>query len=122
MTNLLLLALGGAIGTLCRYFFYSLQISNTGFQFSTLFVNLVGSFLIGLFAVIFINLNTPNSIRLFLTIGVLGGFTTFSSFSLENMFLLQNGKYLLALTNVLISTIFGILLAFLGFWLGKLFF
>ena len=83
---------GGAIGSCLRYFFYVVMKGNN-FPFATLFVNILGSLLIGLlFALNIKNEYLSKELNLFLMTGLCGGFTTFSAFSLENITLLQEGK------------------------------
>ena len=115
LRNFLLVALGGGIGSMLRYGAL-LMINAKYFPWSTLAVNIIGSFLIGLILALSIK---EESIlynwKLFLATGVCGGFTTFSAFSMENMELLQNGKYLLAATYIALSVVLGIAAAFAGF-------
>ena len=113
--NFLLVALGGALGSVLRHT-ASLIIPAKHFPWPTLAVNIAGSFLIGLI----LALSTKEESflynwKLFLATGICGGFTTFSAFSLENMELLQNGKYLLAATYIALSVVLGIAAAFAGF-------
>ena len=113
--NFLLVALGGALGSVLRHT-ASLIIPAKHFPWPTLAVNIAGSFLIGLI----LALSTKEESflynwKLFLATGICGGFTTFSAFSQENMELLQNGKYLLALTYIVVSIVLGIVAVFLGF-------
>ncbi len=113
--NFLLVALGGALGSVFRHA-ASLIIPAKHFPWPTLAVNIAGSFLIGLI----LALSTKEESflynwKLFLATGICGGFTTFSAFSQENMELLQNGKYLLALTYIVVSIVLGIVAVFLGF-------
>ena len=113
--NFLLVALGGGIGSVLRYG-ASLVINTKYFPWSTLVVNIIGSFLIGL--ILALSIKEESFLyhwKLFLATGVCGGFTTFSAFSLENMELLQSGKYLLAITYIIVSVVLGIASAFLGF-------
>jgi fluoride exporter len=122
MIKLLLIALGGAIGTVGRYLFsgFAHRISNTiVFPVGTLTVNLLGSFLIGLLWGWFENSVLSPPLRSFLFIGILGGFTTFSSFSLETINLMRDGELKLALLNLLLNNVLGIGLAFLGFAITK---
>ena len=94
--------------------------TGSGFPLGTLLVNLTGSFLIGLFwgvseKAVFGN---PNW-KIFIFAGVLGGFTTYSTYGLESFNLLRAGKPMLALANILLSNIFGIALVGLGFLVSR---
>ena len=113
--NLLLVGLGGSIGSMVRflvwYFFKSPQ-----FPVSTLLVNIVGSLVIGM--VIGLSIKDPgfsNNWKLFLATGICGGFTTFSAFSAENLQLMQDGKTFLSMVYITISIIAGIAATWLGF-------
>ena len=115
--NLLLVGLGGSIGSMARYA-ASLLIQSKSFPFATLSVNVIGSFIIGLvFALSIKEAAVSNNWKLFLATGICGGFTTFSAFSVENMELLQNGKTGMALTYIMLSIVLGILATFLGYQL-----
>ncbi len=111
MMSLLAVAAGGAIGSLCRYGVGNL----VSFPFGTISVNIVGSFLIG---VLFTTVQ-DNQTRLLLITGVLGGFTTFSTFSLEALILWQQGQTLYAVLYVLASVCVSIAAVFSGYYLGK---
>ncbi len=121
MTKYILLASGGAIGTLLRYSLSGLvyKALSGGFPWGTLFVNLAGSFAIGLMWGIFEIETLSSNIRNFIFIGILGGFTTFSTFALENFSLFRDGEIKFALLNILASNILGILLVFAGFLLSR---
>jgi fluoride exporter len=113
--NFLLVGLGGAIGSMLRYAFY-LAITVKQFPLATFAVNIIGSFIIG--AVLALSLKDDlflNNWKLFLATGICGGFTTFSAFSLENIILLQNEKYFIALVYIICSIVLGIAAAWLGF-------
>ena len=113
MTHLLLVAAGGAVGAALRHLFGlgALRLFGTGFPFGTLGVNIIGSFLMGgLIAwLAFRSEAGGQATRLFLTTGVLGGFTTFSAFSLETMLLWERGQTGLAATYVVSSVALSIL-------------
>lgn len=113
MNNLLFIAGGGAIGSVFRFWMSTLvqNILGKDIPYGTLSVNLLGSIFIGLLSVI---LQDRPEWRLLLIVGLLGGFTTFSAFSLETVQLLQNGQAGKALLNVLLS----VSLCLLGCWLG----
>ena len=117
LKNLLLVGLGGSIGSMARYA-VSLLIRSKSFPYATLSVNIIGSFIIGVvFAMSIKETGLSNNWRLFLATGICGGFTTFSAFSLENMELLQNGKIGMALSYIIFSILLGIIATFLGYQL-----
>ncbi|MGB4846153.1 MAG: fluoride efflux transporter CrcB [Ferruginibacter sp.] len=113
--NLLLVGLGGGIGSMLRYA-GSLLIGSKMFPYATLSVNIIGSFIIGVIFALCIKEDVVlNNWKLFVATGICGGFTTFSAFSLENMGLLQSGKYGMALTYIGLSILLGIGATFLGY-------
>ena len=115
LRNILFVGLGGAIGSMLRYGISLLMITKY-FPYATLAVNIIGSFLIGLiFALSIKEESFFYNWRIFLATGICGGFTTFSAFSLENLGLLQNGKYGMALIYITISIIGGILATWMGY-------
>jgi len=106
MLRLLWVCLGGALGTGARYLASgaALRALGPGFPYGTLLVNVVGSFLIGL--AIGIGLRSellPPTLRLAVTTGFMGGFTTFSTFSYETVQYLEQGAWTLALTNIAVT-------------------
>ncbi len=120
---LLLIGSGGFAGSILRYV-VSLSIQNkllSSFPYGTLSVNIIGSFLIGIVYALVEKGSLSPEIRLFLAAGVLGGFTTFSAFSLDALNLLQEGLWLEGFAYVLISVLAGIAFAFLGILTIKLF-
>jgi fluoride exporter len=95
MFQALLVAIGGAIGSLLRYYvgLGSLRLMGPGFPWGTLVVNVVGCFIIGVFAeMIARRFNASVELRLLLITGFLGGFTTFSAFSLDAISLFERGE------------------------------
>jgi fluoride exporter len=113
--NFLLVGLGGALGSMLRYAAY-LFITTKYFPAATLAVNILGSFIIGLVLALSVKDETfLNNWKLFLATGICGGFTTFSAFSAENVALLQNEKYFIALLYIVLSIVLGIGAACLGF-------
>lgn len=93
----------------------ALRMFGPGFPIATLAVNVLGSFLMGvLFALFSLKVDVPAGLRLFLTTGVLGGFTTFSAFSLDAALLYEQGQGVLALIYVLASVILALTGLFLG--------
>lgn len=118
------IALGAAVGGVGRYWCSGMIARTIGetFPWGTLFVNVLGSFLIGLIAVSTgpdgrILMGT--AARQAILVGVLGGFTTFSSFSLQTLALMQDGEWLYAIGNVIFSVLFCLLGVWLGFGLGN---
>lgn len=109
--NYLLVFLGGGLGAMARHGIsgVSLRLWGIGFPFGTLAVNIVGSLLMGVLVEHFaLRSGIPAATRLFLTTGVLGGFTTFSAFSLEAVLLYQRGQTAAAAMYVLASTVLSI--------------
>ncbi|MBT2188907.1 fluoride efflux transporter CrcB [Sphingobium nicotianae] len=110
MTNIFLVLIGGGIGAVLRYLLgmASLRLIGPGYPWGTLGANVIGGFVMGLVAG-FLAMRyqgaSGEQIRLFFAVGILGGFTTFSSFSLETMLMLERGDALGALGYVLVSVI-----------------
>lgn len=107
---------GGALGSVLRYISVSLlgRWLGTGFPWGTVFVNLLGSFIMGVLAELAAQkFNIPEPLRGFVFVGILGGFTTFSTFSLDVVSLI-NRDLMLALAYVLISVVLGIAALFAG--------
>ena len=123
MMNALAVGCGGFIGAVFRYLLsiFINRFNTNGFPISTLIINVLGSFLIGLLTQVLIN-SYPNNkkLQLFLTTGILGGFTTFSTFSLETINLYQNGNTVFAISNVILSIAFCLVGVVLGKVLAKL--
>jgi fluoride exporter len=117
--KLLLIAVGGAIGTLARYATGTLLsplMEKTLFPFGTMAVNLIGCFVIGVMNGYFEpRITIPQEYRLMILVGFLGGFTTFSSFGYETAALLRDKEYLYAGYNILVNNVVGIALAILGY-------
>jgi len=117
MTTWVMVMMGGALGTGARYgLSLVLQPPGTsGFPLGTLTVNLVGCLLIGVLAALMPDSSQfSTSTRLGLMIGVLGGFTTFSSFRLESIRMIQAGQWTSALTYILLSNLGGLLAVWVG--------
>ena len=117
---ILSVAIGGAIGSLLRYYFSTLNfLSNSVFPVSTFLVNVIGSFAIG---VLFFLLKDSNNdyLKSFLMIGFLGGFTTFSAFTIDVLDLFQNDQYLISVIYICGSVIISLLAVYLGFWITKI--
>ena len=124
MTKILITVfLGGGLGSLMRYGVQAAmhgRISPFLFPWATLSVNILGSFLIGMFYVLSARFNLSDETRLFLTTGLCGGFTTFSTFSHEGMTLIRQGNYGTFLLYVTLSVAFGVAAAFAGGWTGTM--
>ena len=117
MIKILYIISGGAIGALSRYAVGGLshRLFHGVYPIGTLAVNLVGSFVIGFLWAFFEDVNISGNFRTFLFVGILGSFTTFSSYTLETLNLFNEGETKIALLNVLYNNVFGIVLVFLGF-------
>ena len=116
----LLVGLGGALGSMLRYGVSGL-FSSESFPVGTLMVNVAGSFIIGLFAGWMeggMGFFSQMDFKLFFVIGVLGGFTTFSSFSLQTLNLFEKGFWLYGFANIIISVTACLVLAAIGLKLG----
>ncbi len=117
---LIAVASGGAIGSVARYVIGVWLARPIGaFPLSTLLINIVGSFLIGVFARLFDAPDHNQLLRLALTVGLCGGFTTFSTFSAETLTLLQQGKATRAALYVTISIVAGVLATLAGFTIAR---
>lgn len=116
-------ASGGAFGAVARYSLNQLLAKTLApFPFATFFINITGSFLIGLLAIIFAEKYTASeNWRLFLTVGFLGAYTTFSTFELETFELLRERQLTTAFFYASTSFAAGLLGVFGGVWLGKKF-
>ncbi len=115
LRNILLAGLGGSIGTVIRYGISHL-IRTPRFPFATLSINIIGSLCIGVvFGLAVRDSNFENNWKVFFASGICGGFTTFSAFSIENLQMLQQGKYVLSLTYIACSIIAGIFAAWIGY-------
>lgn len=119
MKEVAAIAVGGAFGSVLRYGLSSwvYALAGRGFPYGTLAVNVVGCLLMGFLFVLFVDRLSDNVVwRAGLLIGVLGGFTTFSSFSIETFNLIEQGDWFKAMGNVFGS----VLLCLIATWLGAL--
>lgn len=122
--NFLLVGIGGAIGSMLRHGFglLSLKLWTTHFPIGTLGVNVIGSFAIGvIIGILTLSQNWSQEIRLFSVVGILGGFTTFSAFSLDTILLYERGEYLYAGLYVAASILLSIAATFTGLILIRTF-
>jgi fluoride exporter len=123
MERALLITLGGAIGTALRYFTSVLAARWFGseFPYGTLIVNLSGAFIIGLVQELGAEtLLIPDTMRLFLTTGMMGGLTTYSTFSYETVRLMETNAWHQAWINIFVTTVVCLSLCFLGIAVGRL--
>ncbi|MEI1276868.1 fluoride efflux transporter CrcB [Leptospira venezuelensis] len=117
--NFLIVGLGGFLGSICRYMISQTIPKESGpFPLSTFTVNILGSLLIGIFYGLSQG-KISEEVRLFATVGFCGGFTTFSTFALENLKLLQSGNYFSFFAYILLSTTVCITAVLLGIYLSK---
>ncbi len=118
--NILLVALGGSLGSVARYLShkYISSFSSHPFPTGTLLVNIIGCLLIGVFYGLSVKQNFLNpELRLLLMTGFCGGFTTFSAFTLEGMNLLHQQRVFLFLLYFAASVFIGLAATFLGYWI-----
>jgi len=124
MKGVLLVALGGAIGSVGRFKLSGYILHNTidwRFPAGTFAVNVLGCLVAGLLAGLAEKYDyfTPD-VRLLVFTGILGGFTTFSAFGLETMYLIKRGEPLVASANVILSVIAGLIALWIGFGLSAI--
>lgn len=123
MYFLLIAGIGGFFGTIMRYSFNMIVyrlFPFASFPIGTMLINIIGCFFIGLIAALAQSrISLSPDIRIFLQIGVLGGFTTFSTFGYETFTLLQDGQFVYAAFNVAIQVFVGLMAVFIGFQLGQ---
>ncbi len=109
---------GGAVGSALRYLVWRMVGTSGGFPWATVFVNVTGSFLLGLLAGIYAGRVGP-TMRLAVFFGLLGGYTTFSTFTAESVVLARTGSAAAAFGNVTLSVLAGLVAAFAGVLLGE---
>lgn len=121
--NYLIVIIGSAIGGGLRYWLSNAvyKYLPVTFPYGTLAVNIIGSLILGLIVFVFDEKELLNNqLKIFLTIGFCGGFTTFSTFSLETFNLIRDSEYLFAALNVLANLLFCVLGVFLAYIISKL--
>src|ERR1051326_3523330 len=121
MGTVLAVGLGGGLGALARYYIAGwVQPAGAEFNWGILIVNITRGLLMGLIVeASALKLNLPPDLRSFLTVGILGGYTTFSTFSLDSALLLQKGQYGLAAAYIIASVVLSILALFAGLWIVR---
>jgi CrcB protein len=125
LKNIFMIAIGGSLGAVSRYLstiFMTIYLGNI-FPYGTLFVNSLGSFIMGVVATIFsYKLGATHPLALFIMVGFLGSFTTFSSFSLDTLNLFLNQQFGLAIVNIFFNIVLCICFVTLGMYITKYFF
>jgi CrcB protein len=119
MTTVIWVALGGAIGASARYLVgvQAVRIMGHGFPWGTLVVNVAGSLIMGiLVSLMAIKFSSTQDTRAFLTVGILGGFTTFSAFSLDVVVLFERKEMMLMAVYLAASVVLSIAALFVGLW------
>lgn len=122
MSNILLVAVGGAIGSVARYLvgLWATRLAGPNFPWGTLTVNVVGAFAIGLFVeMVARRFDASTEMRAFIVTGILGGFTTWSSFTLDTMVLFERGEIGLSALYLLASLLVSFAAIFAGLALGR---
>lgn len=122
MVRLLYIGIGGFLGAIARYLVSGLVMGrgNLVFPLGTLVVNVTGSFILGLFFVLSIeHVGMERVWRPFVAVGFLGAYTTFSTFGLETMNLIESGSFLMAAANILLSVLFSLIGVYAGFIIGR---
>jgi fluoride exporter len=122
LTRFLVVAIGGALGSMARYWVggWAPRLLGQAFPYGTLIVNVLGSFLIS--SIMAVALDTEiisPTVRIFLTTGIMGGFTTYSSFNYETLILFQQKLWLTASLNVAVTGMGCLLAGALGLALGR---
>ncbi|OJT97718.1 MAG: hypothetical protein BGN82_00315 [Alphaproteobacteria bacterium 65-7] len=117
-------AAGGGLGSVARYFVSQVQNPTwTGFPYGIFLVNVSGGFVMGVIAeLLALRFNVSTEMRAFLTTGIMGGYTTFSTFSLESALLIQRGAIGTAASYVAGSAILSIAALFAGLWVVRAFY
>ncbi len=121
MSKYIYVLIGGAIGSLVRFILSDFITNkfNSTFPYGTFSVNILGSFLIGfLFGLFSLNGQLDDKVRLLLFVGFLGGFTTFSSFALENLKLINQDFFSTSILYIILSNFLALLLVYVGYFIA----
>lgn len=118
MRIIIFVALGGGIGSVLRYL-VALPINQRAATWGTITVNVIGSAILGFLIAWFVERPIDTALQVGLLTGVLGGFTTFSTFTAETVVLLDSGRWQPAFVNVIVSVVAGLAAAAAGFALGR---
>ena len=119
MGVVLAVGVGGGLGALARYYIAS-AIQSVGFPWGIFVVNISGGLMMGLIVeASALKLNLSPELRAFLTVGILGGYTTFSTFSLDSALMLQKGQYVAAASYMIGSVVLSVLALFAGLWIVR---
>ncbi len=122
LPKILSVAIGGAFGAAARYLMNISPLQNAfgKFPLPTFLINIVGSFLIGFFLILLTEKFTVGeTLKLFILVGFLGAFTTFSTFEMEIWILIEENQYLTAFSYLFFSVLLGFIGVFAGIWLAK---
>lgn len=123
MQSLLIAGAGGFVGTMMRYLLNNLiykTLEYPTYPFGTLTINVLGCFFIGFVASLAESrLALTPDVRTFIQIGILGGFTTFSTFGYETFNLIRDGQFLLGFGNIFLQVFVGLFAVWLGYYLGQ---
>lgn len=123
MAATLWVAFGGAIGSVSRYWLgIGMENISKTLPWGTILINIGGSFIIALFAALTLTggrFPVSENARLFVMVGLCGGFTTFSSFSLQTLALLRDGAFMRAFLNIIISVLLCLIAAAFGWWVAE---
>ncbi|MCD6578831.1 fluoride efflux transporter CrcB [bacterium] len=121
MLKVMYIFLGGGFGAISRYglsrYFY--KLTNVSFPWGTFFINIFGAFFIGLFVNLFNKLIVPNNFKLFLLVGFLGAFTTFSTYTFESIDLLLKGSIRSGISNIVFLNLFALIATLFGIYSSR---